>query len=79
MKTVSAKVINAGVDGIGSCGWQIVIDDTAYYHPDNLPENLKQDNLQVSVHYTNTKDTFFCGDFVLSAFRVMHIISIRPK
>lgn len=76
---IVAKVINSCPGCLGSCGWQIVINDTQYYHPDYLPPTVKKDNLSVLVTYLTTKDTFYCGDIALIPYQVLHIISIMPK
>lgn len=75
-----ATIIDAGDTAYG-CGWLIKIDDdnNQLYHPDNLPDIVKQDNLDVWVDYINTTDSFYCGDFVLSTYPLIHITGITPR
>lgn len=74
----NGTIKDAGPVVTDGCGWLIVLKDSVYYHPDNLPDNFKQDDLHVEVNYTNVVDTFHCG-IANSKIPVINIVSIKQK
>lgn len=74
---VRATVLNAGVNIPDGCGWQIrLADNFKTYHPQNLPDSFKKNNLEVLLSYVEARDSFYCG-IAATAYPVMQIISIK--
>jgi hypothetical protein len=76
----SNTIINAQVRWTGpvagdGCDWSIVTDANEHFHPDNLTDEFKQDQLQVQLTYTLTNDKFLCGWGV--QMPVIHLLSIK--
>jgi glutaredoxin-related protein len=55
-----AEIIYAGAPEVDGCSWLIRIDDT-FYHPENLADNFKTENLPVMVDFIETREIFRCG------------------
>jgi len=55
-----ATIIDMGPVATDGCGWKVKID-TTYYHPTNLPDAYKQNNLKVKVSYNLLNSKFQCG------------------
>jgi len=60
------------------CDWLVAMKNDKYYHPDSLPDAVKQDSLPVLVTYTKTRESFHCG-LGLGVFPVIHVITINPR
>ena len=60
------------------CDWMVVVNSNEQYHPNSLPDSVKQDALPVLVSFTKTTDSFYCG-IGATAYTVIHIISIKPR
>ncbi|MEP6466186.1 MAG: hypothetical protein ABJB05_07755 [Parafilimonas sp.] len=75
---IQAELIYSGDVAVDGCDWMVVVDDTVYYHPDFLPQNLKENGTSVLVSFNKTKDSFYCG-IAKSAFDIIHILSIKPE
>lgn len=81
LSSTHASILDGGQPGtaIGPCGWIISIDSDKQYHPDNLSPEFQKNALEVNVTYQLTKDTFNCGDFILTRLPVIHILTIQKK
>lgn len=74
---VRATVLDAGVNIPDGYGWQIrLADNLKTYHPQNLPDSFKKNNLEVLLSYVEARDSFYCG-IATTAYPVMQIISIK--
>ena len=71
----NAKVVWTGPVEADGCGWALLIND-AYYHPDSLPAEFQQDQLNVIVTYEATKAIFPCG-VAGNGFPLIQIRSIK--
>jgi len=72
-----ATVIDTGEVAVDGCGWVILSEDSTIYHPNNLPDAFKQNNLEVQVDYYKTHDSFTCGWG--AKFNVINITTIKPR
>jgi len=70
---VNATIIDGGPIETDGCGWVVRLGDEKFYHPDELPEEFRQNNLSVKICYESSKDEFRCGIAALS-MPVLHII-----
>ena len=75
---VEATVLYTGDVTTDGCDWMVVVNTNEHYHPDSLPDTVKQDGLPVLLSFTKTTDSFYCG-IAANAYPVMHVISIRPR
>jgi len=57
---VFATIINSGAVEVDGCGWLVCID-SVNYHPINLPDNFKQNDLAVKILYHEDSTMYFCG------------------
>lgn len=73
---VNATIFNGGPIEADGCGWLIKIGEDKYYHPDQLADEFKQDNLSVKICYEASTEKFICGLGGLN-MPVINIISIR--
>lgn len=60
------------------CDWCLKDEDNIFYHPENLAEEFRQDNLFVRVRYSSRPDPFVCGIAGLE-LPVIHLESIRNQ
>jgi hypothetical protein len=58
--TKDAVVIDAGARAADGCDWVISIDDSSF-HPINLDDQYKINNLRIRVTYKYDETSFFCG------------------
>jgi len=72
-----AEVIYTGAPEVDGCGWQIRVDDK-FYHPENLAEGFKVENLPVMIEFIETRDIFKCGRGGAS-FKTIRILQIEKK
>lgn len=49
-----------GEPEVDGCGWLLYEEDKPF-HPTNLPEEFREDQLQVTVQYTRVEPGFYCG------------------
>lgn len=73
---VEAIILYTGDVPTDGCGWMVVTNSSEHYHPDSLPDSVKQNGLAVLVNFTKTTDNFNCGNGATAS--VIHILSIKP-
>jgi hypothetical protein len=73
---VSATIIDGGPIETDGCGWLVKIGEDKYYHPDQLADAFKQNNLSVKICYEASTEKFICGIGALN-MPVIHVISIK--
>ena len=73
---VNATIIDSGPIASDGCGWVVKFGDDKFYHPDELADEFRENNLSVKICYESSKDEFRCGIAALS-MPVLHIIAIR--
>ena len=73
---VDAVILNTGPIEVDGCSWVVKIGTEKYYHPDELKEEFKQDNLNVQICYTLKSDKFICG-IAGQQMTIIHIKDIR--
>lgn len=71
-----AMIMWSGPVAGDGCDWVLVVNDTEFFHPDNLVDEFKKDQLPVTVKYTVTTDKFYCG-FRGAPMPVIHLNSIN--
>jgi len=74
---IEAVILYTGNVPTDGCGWMVVTNSSEYYHPDFLPDSVKQNGLAVLVNFTKTTDNFYCGNGATAY--VIHIVSIKPR
>lgn len=55
-----AEIIYTGAPEVDGCGWLVRVGDKLY-HPENLADHFKIENLPVLIHYMETREIFRCG------------------
>jgi hypothetical protein len=55
-----ARVVYEGPPETDGCDW-VIISGRSFFHPQNLSEEFKQNNLKVNMEWTVTGDTFRCS------------------
>ncbi len=73
----TAIVYYTGPIETDGCDWETFINNM-YYHPDSLPDSVKQNGLHVLVTYSKINDKFICG-IGATAFDIIHIKSVKPQ
>lgn len=73
----NAEVLYLGAPEVDGCGWLIRINDKLY-HPENLADEFKVNNLSVLVEFIRTREVFRCGRGG-TPYNSIHIISIRKN
>jgi len=73
---VSATIIDGGPIETDGCGWVIRLGDEKFYHPDELADEFRQNNLSVKICYELSKEEFRCGIAALT-MPVLRIIAIK--
>ena len=73
---VNATIFDGGPVETDGCGWLIKIGDDKYYHPDQLDEVFKQNNLNVRICYLASTEKYICGIGALS-IPVIEILEIK--
>ncbi|MGI4751970.1 MAG: hypothetical protein ACRYFB_15155 [Janthinobacterium lividum] len=76
---VSATVIYTGDLAADGCGYLIKIDSTTYYHPVNLDDSYKKDQLQVTINYHLLTTKYQCGQIPSNGLSEINISSITVK
>ncbi len=76
LDTHDATVIYTGLVAADGCDWMIQMDDSTFYHPDNLPAAFMVNEKQVRIRYSVTTERFICGMTTLS-YPVIHLNSIE--
>ncbi|MFM9908256.1 MAG: hypothetical protein ACKVOW_02840 [Chitinophagaceae bacterium] len=84
-KTESTKLFSStnavirwtGIVAADGCDWTIQIGSISY-HPEELAESFKIDNLKVSIEYHLYDDKFPCGNSSPGAgLPIIHIVSVK--
>src|SRR5262245_25779319 len=73
---VNATIVDGGPIETDGCGWVIKLSDEKFYHPDQLDEEFRQNDLRVKICYESSKEEFRCGIAALT-MPVLHIIAIK--
>ena len=73
---VNATIVDSGPVETDGCGWVVKLGDDKFYHPDQLADEFKQNNLNVKICYELSKDEFRCGIAALN-MPVLQIIAIK--
>lgn len=73
---VNATIIDGGPIQSDGCGWLVKIGEDKYYHPDELDDTFKQNNLSVRICYEGSAEKFVCGIGAMN-MPVIHILSIK--
>jgi hypothetical protein len=73
---VNATIIDNGPIETDGCGWVVKLADEGFYHPDQLADEFKENNLSVKICYESSKEEFRCGIAALT-MPVLHIIAIE--
>jgi hypothetical protein len=73
---VSATIIDSGPIETDGCGWVVRLGDEKFYHPDELADEFRQNNLSVKICYESAKEEFRCGIAALT-MPVLRIIAIK--
>jgi hypothetical protein len=71
----TATIINAGSPAADGCGWLLRVG-TTNYSPDNLPEQFKINNVQVTIIYTVSDAKMPCG-FNANGPNFIHLHDIK--
>ena len=71
-----AIVDYSGDPALDGCDWSLIVGN-ATFHPDNLDDAYKVDQLEVVVSFASTGGNFICG--FGANIPVVHINSIREK
>lgn len=58
--SATATILDEGNIASDGCGWMIKVNNKIY-HPDNLPEQYKVNNLNVSIKYRLLNYHWSCG------------------
>ncbi len=75
-----AEIIYSGAPEVDGCGWLIRIGDK-FYHPENLSDHFKTENLPVLIDYVETREIFRCGRGGVSytSIRLIRMESLKNK
>jgi len=75
-----AEIIYSGAPEVDGCGWLIRVGDKLY-HPENLADNFKTENLPVLMNYIGTREIFRCGRGGVSykTIRILRMESMKNK
>ncbi|GAB3937593.1 hypothetical protein GCM10028827_42320 [Mucilaginibacter myungsuensis] len=73
-----ATVTFQGLISSDGCGYVVIIDNVTY-HPENLPEDFRADNLKVKVNAHFTGERFQCGLAANLSYPIIHINSISKR
>jgi hypothetical protein len=73
---VSATIIDSGPIETDGCGWAVRLGDEKFYHPEELADEFRQNNLSVKICYESSKEAFRCGIAALT-MPVLRIIAIK--
>ena len=55
-----ATILYTGEPAVDGCDWVVVINEKSY-HPQNLPDEFQEENLNVQIRYKLTDEDFVCG------------------
>lgn len=72
----NAIIVNMGSPQADGCGWMVKVD-TAYYSPTNLPDEFKQNNLNIKVGYNLLTTKYQCGIAANLKYTEIALKSIR--
>jgi hypothetical protein len=61
--TKSAKIVFTGNLEVDGCDWLVQVDSNQFYRADSLPSAFKQNDLNVTISYWETKKEYKCGWF----------------
>jgi len=75
-----AEIVYTGAPEVDGCGWMIRVGDKLY-HPDNLADQFKTENLPVLINYLDTREIFRCGRGGVSyqTIRILRMESLKNR
>ena len=73
---VDATIIYTGPVETDGCDWVVKIGADQYYHPDELDNKFKQNDLAVKICYEPVADKFHCG-LAGTGISVIHVLGIK--
>lgn len=71
-----ATIIYTGPLASDGCEWVVKVGADQYYHPENLKEEYKKNDLNVKICYEEKADKFHCGIAGLG-MPVIRVIKIK--
>jgi len=70
-----AEIVYYGAPEVDGCGWLIKVGDLLY-HPEQLDDRFKTDNLPVRIDFIETRDVFRCGRGGVS-YKTIRILKVE--